>query len=344
MKLLFIFSMFLHLIMYEVIGQIQHEPFWYMQESGVETSIRGTSAVNENVCWMGTKGKVLRTIDGGRTWEKMVIPEADSLGFRDIQAFDENICIAMSSGSGSDSRIYRTTDGGKTWVKVKENNHTQGFYNGMAFWDDKIGLLAGDPVAGVPYLLKTIDGGESWSEISADRIPPLRDGEYGFAASGTHIATQGDSSVYIGTGGSVARVFYSQDQGESWAVVNTPMIAGDASQGIFSLAFKNRSFGMAVGGDYTREAEGKDNVIVTRDGGQTWGLSEGAKLDYRSCIKFAGAFIIVAGPSGTDISYNEGATFKKIGEQGFHTLAVSHDGKAIWAAGADGVIAKLQTE
>lgn len=342
MKVLLFFTMFSYILMPEATGQSQNKPYWTTQSSGVKTSIRGASAVSENVCWLGTMGKILRTLDGGETWETLLIPGADSLEFRDLEAIDENICVAMSSGTGSDSRIYKTSDGGKTWATVKENQHPQGFYNGMAFWDDKIGLLAGDPVAGVPYLLKTVDGGESWLEISAGKIPLFKEGEFGFAASGTHIVTQGDSSVYFGTGGSVARIFYSKDQGNTWAVVNTPMIAGEASQGIFSVDFKDSDFGIAVGGDYSKETEGIDNVILSRNGGKTWQLSESAKLDYRSCIKFGEDFIIVTGPSGTNISYDAGVSFEKIGEKGFHTLGLSHDGKTVWAAGAGGLVAKLQ--
>lgn len=320
------------------------KPQWTLQNSVVDTSIRGASAVNENICWLGTKGCVLRTIDGGQTWQKLTIPDAEDLDFRDVEAFDENICIAMSAGKGQESRIYKTTDAGKSWKKVKQNAHQEGFYNGIAFWDNKTGLLAGDPIAGVPYLLKTTDAGETWEEIAAENLPGLEDGEYGFASSGTHIATVGASNVFIGTGGNVARIFYSTDKGESWDVVNTPMIAGASSQGIFSIAFKNKTFGMAVGGDYTKEKEGKDNLIISEDGGESWQLVKSVELDYRSCIAFTPEYIIVVGPSGTDISYDNGKSFQAISEQGFHTVTVSPNGKGVWAAGAGGVVGRLVEE
>lgn len=124
-------------------------------------------------------------------------------------------------------------------------------------------------------------------------------------------------------------------------MVNTPMISGEASQGIFSLGFKDDTFGMAVGGDYTKEKEGTLNTMISEDGGKSWKLAKDARLDYRSCVAFTPEAILVAGPSGTDISYDNGKSFESISDQGFHTLAVSSDGKGIWAAGAGGAVGRM---
>ncbi|ELR68991.1 putative oxidoreductase [Fulvivirga imtechensis AK7] len=317
-------------------------PQWQLQFSGVTSSIRGASAVNADVCWLGTQGGLIRTTDGGANWHKINIPGADSLDFRDVQAFGDQECIAMSAGSGGASRIYKTLDGGATWKLVKQNTHENGFYNGMAFWGENTGVLAGDPVYSTLYILKTTDGGDTWREIDPDKLPLLQGGEYGFAASGTHIAVQGSDKAFVGTGGSVARIFYSDDQGESWKVADTPMISGASSQGTFSVAFQNKEYGMAVGGDYTKEQEGHDNMIVSYDGGKTWQLTVGVDLDFRSCIAFVGSKVIAVGPSGSEISFDGGRSFVSLGNMGFHTLTVSPDGEGVWAAGAGGVVGRLE--
>lgn len=47
-------------------------PFWEEQESGVTSGMRGVSAVSEDVAWAsGTFGTVIKTVDGGATWEKV---------------------------------------------------------------------------------------------------------------------------------------------------------------------------------------------------------------------------------------------------------------------------------
>src|SRR5437899_8513743 len=85
---------------------------WVPQESNTKSSLRGVSAVNSEIVWAsGTKGTVLRTIDGGTTWRAFTVTGAADLDFRAIRAFDERTAIALSIGSGEKSRIYKTTDG-----------------------------------------------------------------------------------------------------------------------------------------------------------------------------------------------------------------------------------------
>ena len=50
----------------------------------------------------GTSGTVLRTIDGGQTWQNCAIPPgAEKLDLRGIQGFDADTAIIMSSGTAS---------------------------------------------------------------------------------------------------------------------------------------------------------------------------------------------------------------------------------------------------
>ena len=60
-------------------GQGQGVPHWEDQESGVTVGMRAVSAVSETVAWAsGQLGTVIRTVDGGATWEK-VITTSDQL-------------------------------------------------------------------------------------------------------------------------------------------------------------------------------------------------------------------------------------------------------------------------
>ena len=89
---------------------------WVPQPSGTTARLRGLSVVDERVAWAGgAGGTVLRTVDGGKTWQRRVVPDAEALDFRDIEAFDESTAYALSIGAGELSRIYKTTDGGATW-------------------------------------------------------------------------------------------------------------------------------------------------------------------------------------------------------------------------------------
>lgn len=320
---------------------------WELQKSGVETSIRALGAVDENVCWFGTSnGTIGRTTDGGKTWKRFLVEGAGDLEFRDVEAFDANRCIAMSVGEGGASRIYRTSDGGETWKLAYQNTAPKGFFDGFAFWDDQNGILAGDPVDGRLVVLRTVDGGASWRAI--DATPEMKDGEHAFAASGSHLTVAPGGSVWIGSGGSVARVFYSNDFGGIWSVLETPMIAGKDSTGIFSLAFNTSFEGIAVGGDYNKEAAGGRNAFATSDGGKSWTMLKGTDgqsvFSFRSCVRYlqASGHVIAVGPDGCNVSHDEGKTWRSFGDQGFHTLSAGEDLNAIWAAGSGGRIARLR--
>ncbi len=320
---------------------------WERQSSGVKTSIRALCAVDEKICWFGTgKGTIGRTMDGGKTWKRFVVEGAGEVEFRDVEAFDARRCIAMSVGEGAASRIYRTIDGGETWKLACRNKAPEGFFDGMAFWDEKNGILAGDPVDGHLVILRTADGGATWKAITSP--PKMKEGEHAFAASGTHLTVAPGGHVWVGTGGRVARVFYSKDFGKSWSILDTPMIAGEDSTGIFSLAFKDSLHGFAVGGDYTKEAKGERNAFSTSDGGESWTLLKGGDglsvFSFRSCVRNVRdpKRVIVVGPDGCNVSRDDGKTWASFGDQGFHTLSVGGGLKATWAAGSDGRIARLR--
>jgi len=315
---------------------------WQPQDSGISASFRGISAVDEKIAWVsGTNGSCLRTVDGGLSWQAATVPGADSLDFRDVHAVDENRAYLMSAGPGKRSRIYKTIDGGQNWQLQFLNTIAEGFLDGIAFWDEKTGLAYGDPLERHLFILKTTNGGATWHRIANQNIPPVMEGEYSFAASGTGIAVHG-KNAWISTGGAAARVFRSTNRGETWTVASTPFVNGE-SAGIFSLAFGEAQNGIAIGGDYRKPDAGENNLARTTDGGQTWTLVKGHSVEYRSCVQYIpGTLALLSvGPSGSDISVDDGLSWTKLDTLGYHTLSFAPGTKVGWAAGADGRIAKF---
>ena len=89
--------------------------WWSLKNSGVDTNLRGVSVVletslsPESVVWAtGSHGVVLRSADSGKSWKRLHIPDSESLDFRGVQAFEENIAYVMASGEGTNSAIYKT--------------------------------------------------------------------------------------------------------------------------------------------------------------------------------------------------------------------------------------------
>ncbi len=314
-----------------------------MQPSGLTSSLRGLCAVSDKIAWVsGTRGSFARTLNGGQTWSADSVAGATNLDFRDVQAFDASRAILMSAGAGELSRIYKTDDGGKNWQLQHLNKIAEGFFNGFAFWDENNGILVGDPVNGQLFVMLTADGGNTWQPLPAASAPAVVQGEYGFAASGTNLAVHGKNHVWIATGGAIARVFYSSDRGKTWNVAVTPIVSGNASSGIFSIAFRDENHGVIVGGNYQEPNAAQANAAFTTDGGKTWELiKKPASMEYRSCVAyFTPSLLVAVGPSGSDYSNDGGLTWARFSSEGFHTLSFAASTNIGWAAGAEGRVGK----
>jgi photosystem II stability/assembly factor-like uncharacterized protein len=322
---------------------------WTPQPSGAAANVtfRGVSAVDANVAWVsGSRGTVLRTEDGGATWKNVSPPGAAALDFRDVDAIDARTAYVLSIGNGDQSRILKTTDAGATWVTQFTSADQDAFFDAMAFWDADTGLAFSDSANAQFRIITTSDGGRTWTRVPPASLPPALDGEGAFAASGTNVAVWGDRHVWIGTGAAArARVLRSSDRGKTWAIAETPIAAGGTA-GIYSIAFRDARNGVVVGGDYSKEDLAIDNVAVTRDGGVTWTLAPGVG-GFRSVATYlpavSGPTLLVLGPSGADLSADDGRTWTGSATpfRGLHTYSHARGTGTGWAAGARGQIAKF---
>ncbi|MEN3339456.1 MAG: hypothetical protein V7647_3132 [Acidobacteriota bacterium] len=315
---------------------------WEPQTSGVTVRLRGLSAVSARVAWAsGAGGTVLRTTDGGATWQARPVPGAAALDFRDVDAASAQVAYALSIGPGESSRIYKTQDGGDHWDVQFTNTDPQVFLDAMAFWDADRGVAVSDSVAGAFVILTTTDGGRDWTRVPADRLPAALRGEGAFAASGTNVATSGPNDVWIGTGRS--RVLHSVDGGRSWTIGGTPLPSGESS-GIFSIAFRDRAHGVVVGGDYRRDTEAINNAAVTADGGASWLLPARGLGGYRSVVAHVPAAahaFVAAGPSGIDLSVDDGQTWMPASTTGVDAVSFAAGAATGWGAGDHGRLGKL---
>jgi photosystem II stability/assembly factor-like uncharacterized protein len=318
---------------------------WRQQTSGTDADFRGLCAVSPQVAWAsGTKGSFVKTTDGGNTWQVGKVSGAETLDFRDIDAFDAKTAYLLSIGNGESSRIYKTTDGGTSWSLQFKNTIQDAFFDAMAFWDADHGIAMSDPVNGKFLLITTDDGGRSWKPVAPENLPPAVQGEGGFAASGTCITVQGKNNVWFATGGTAARVFRSTDRGRTWAVSNTPVISGAAAAGIFSIAFKDAKNGIIVGGTYNKPDEAEKSVAVTTDGGETWKPAGNAK-GFRSCAAYVktaqGSMIVAVGTTGSDSSINDGAEWVGLDKENYNSVSFVKGTNIGWAVGPKGRVAKF---
>jgi photosystem II stability/assembly factor-like uncharacterized protein len=314
---------------------------WVKQTVNTTADFRGLSVVSEKIVWAsGTGGTVVRTLDGGKTWEVITVPGAEKLDFRDIEAFDAQTAYILSIGNGESSRIYKTTDGGKTWKLQFTNTDEKAFYDAIACWDKNNCIAMSDPVDGHYPLIATSDGGATWTRIVSNQMPAAKDGEAAFAASGTCLIAIGKSTAYIASGGTDARVFRSGDRGKTWSVANTPITKGNGSSGIFSVAMRDARNGVTVGGDYQKPQGRLDNIAYTTDGGRTWTKAEPLK-GYRSSVAFIDDRTFVAvGTSGADIRRRGKEIWGTVTDLVLNSVQTKGP-KAVWAVGPNGLVVRF---
>lgn len=215
------------------------------------------------------------------------------------------------------------------------------FYDAIIFDKKERGVAISDPEKNgkatfrlfSPYELKATDNAY---------IPNYNAGEAHFAASNSNIAMKGNT-VWIATGGSVSRIFkFSWDRPYEWKAIVTPFVRGEAS-GIYSIDFWDEKFGIAVGGNYTKQKDNINNIATTFDGGETWQIqASGKNGGYKTCVKIRpesnGKDIIVVGDQNIEFSTDFGKTWTTVSEEKNLYVCEWLDENTIIFAGKDRIL------
>ncbi|MBU0927003.1 MAG: hypothetical protein KKA67_04595 [Spirochaetes bacterium] len=312
------------------------------QASKGGVGLRGLSVVGEEIAWAsGTGGSFARTADGGASWSWGAIRGYESLDFRSIKAFDDRNAVVASAGAPA--TILLTDDGGASWREAFRDATGRMFLDAMAFRDRRSGLALGDPLDDGRCVLRTRDSGASWSRVPPEDLPDAVEGESHFAASGTCLAAFGDSGLCFVGGGSVARAYWSDDDGASWRASDLPLIRGKPSRGAFSVAALDGARACVVGGDYASPELCRDTAAYTEDGGRSWKASAAFPPGgYNSCVAYlpgtGGRVVIATGTQGSHLSEDGGMTWASVDPAPFNVIAFAESGGRGWAAGTDGRI------
>jgi photosystem II stability/assembly factor-like uncharacterized protein len=302
----------------------------------IQSSLRGLSVINNKVLWVsGSNGTVGRSVDGGKKWKWMKIKGFEKTDFRDIEAFDEKTALIMSVDEPA--YILRTTDGGEKWKVVYENQTKGMFLDAMDFWDEQSGLVVGDPINGRFFILQSFDGGKTWQEVPEENRPVADSGEACFAASGTNVRKPGKKKAVFVSGGLSSNIFIRDKK------IRLPMLQGKESTGANSIAVKNNKRMIVVGGDFLQKDSTGGNCILSEDGGKTWLHPQKPPSGYRSCVEYLlKDKWVTCGLNGVDISNDDGMSWEKISDQGFNVCRKAKKGSAVFFAGGEGKVAKLQ--
>ncbi len=204
---------------------------------------------------------IFRTLDGGRTWEKVLYKD-DNTGGIDV-AFDprnSNVLFAslwevrrtpwsLSSG-GPGSGLYRSSDGGTTWKRLDDKGLPKGPYGrigvSVAANSERVYALI---QAGEGGLYRSDDGGDTWQLVNGSHSLIQRPWYY------MHIIAdpQDAETVYVMD----VDAYRSTDGGRSFNKIKIPH--GDHH----GLWIDPRNTSRMI-------ASNDGGVSVTLDGGKTW--------------------------------------------------------------------------
>lgn len=308
-----------------------------------KTSFRGLSVVDDKIIWAGgSRGTIARSTNGGKTFTFTRIKGYEKSDFRDIEAFDANRAVIMSSGTPS--YMLKTTDGGISWKEVYRNDDKNYFLDAMDFWDKSNGLIVGDPINGHFVLLQTTDGGNTWKELDTTQTPKALPGEAVFAASGTSLRCLEKNEAGFVTGGKYSRIILMHNIPNMGVteIFHLPVQKGNDSQGAFSFCtgFNPKHKFVVVGGNYAAD------TLVYRN--SSWHTNESfhavtREFDvkgYRECVeRLDNEKLVACGTSGVDVWQKENWT--NISKEGFHTVRKAKKGKAVFLVGGKGKIGLL---
>jgi photosystem II stability/assembly factor-like uncharacterized protein len=206
---------------------------------------------------VGAMGTVLRTENGGKTWQSVDIKsDADfhRVFFVDkLTGWAAGGTIRMATANelmrhderGGYGYIFHTRDGGKTWSCQYGRRGRHLF--GLHFTNKKTGFACGER----GFLLKTEDGGISWNQLPTTATRrwlygiTFKDKLNGFAV--------GESEAVIKT----------NDGGKSWVKVNAP---ADRKFYQFRPFYRDISFNGSTGCIIGHNG----SILISNDAGKTW--------------------------------------------------------------------------
>jgi len=175
---------------------------------------------------------VIRSMNGGRTWETMGLTQSGSIGRIAMDPSDPSTLYVAAMGylfsENKQRGIFKTTDGGKTWENILFLNEKTGgsdiivdptypnilyasMWERIKFPDHK---EYGGPNSGV---YKSIDGGETWEKLD------ITGNNKTLGRIGIALAPSNHAQLYtlvIDEGGEFEGIFKTYNRGSTWSKIN----------------------------------------------------------------------------------------------------------------------------
>lgn len=212
---------------------------WTQITVPTRATLTGVFLLNDERGWaVGHDAVILRTLDGGRSWERVYHAPEQERPLLDVWFRDARHGFAI----GAYGFFLVTTDGGTSWTERQVSDEDDFHLNHIAVSDTGRLYLAAE--AGTIY--RSEDGGKSWLSL-----PSPYQGSF-FAT----LPLPGDALLVMGLRG---HLFRSEDAGSSWEEIDT------TTHAMLTDALHLRDGSVLITG-----LEGV--LLVSKDGGRRFSL------------------------------------------------------------------------
>jgi photosystem II stability/assembly factor-like uncharacterized protein len=247
---------------------------------------------------VGQYGAILRTTNGGDSWEVVGFGGPD---LRSVDCIDSTTCL-ITAANGSE--LLRTTDGGDTWTSVTPSTERIG---AAAF-------AAAPRAAAIGQNGVTVVSNDSGAHFR--RVGGRLDGEYtGLRALDTLVA------YAFGKGGALAKTL---DGGATWHAVDVA-----TPDDVVDVWFPSTSVGFAL--------DSVGQLLRTDNGGVSWQiLNTGTQTAPSSVLALDSSRVVLVGPAGIRVSTNGGGDFAPIRVKPIQLASLvhaDHVGRTVFAYG-----------
>jgi len=311
----------------------------FSQQVSLETlfndkiSIRALEVYDNKVWYSGTDSKFGFVDIKNPQHQKQIKVSEKKLQFRTL-AQDKNSFYLINIESPAE--FFKINKKDFTSEIIFRDTVKTAFYDALHFVNNELAYTFSDADKDNRLKLAVFKKGK-WSSFKNNII--LNEGEAAFAASNTNIVSA-KKYLWIATGGKVSRILRMNLKNDEIEAFNTLFIQGESSQGMYSIDFYDDQFGIAVGGDYTKQADNINNIATTNDGGKTWQIqASGKNAGYTTCVKIKpnskGKEIISVGDQHISYSSDFGKTWKKISDEKGFFVCEWVDGNTVVLAGKD---------
>jgi len=250
---------------------------WRQADVPTRATLTGVYFQDRQLGWVvGHDSVILRTTDGGTSWERVHWAPEDEAPILDVWFSDAEDGLAI----GAYGSFFRTSDGGVTWTFEAISEDDWHLHQIARSAGGRLYIAA---EAGMAY--RSDDGGATWAELST----PYEGSYFGV------LPLEDDVVLLFGLRG---HLFRSEDGGETWVEIETG-----------TVAMLNHGIRLADGTIVIAGLGGA--VLVSSDGGRSFELRQQAnRRGIQAAVEVDGGRLLLVGEFGVrmaDVSELAGA-------------------------------------